>query len=119
MHFHDSCRRDKDDVPSVRRQGLCGACWAYSVVSNIESILAIKNGSRVLLSTQQMIDCAANGNNGCGGGDTCELLEWLKMEKVKIETEDEYPAMYERAASCKADPDPKVYYQIADYSCKR
>lgn len=113
------CRRDSDSVPAVRRQGLCGACWAYSVITNIEAMLAISNGTKALLSTQQMIDCATYGNNGCGGGDICDLLEWLKTENVRIETESEYPALDERSDTCKADPNAAEYYQIADFSCSR
>lgn len=113
------CRRDKGYIPAVRRQGMCGACWAYSVITNIEAMLAKDNGTTVLLSTQQMIDCAENGNRGCIGGDTCELLDWLSAENVKIETELEYPALDAQRDSCKSDPNPTEYYQITGFSCSR
>lgn len=38
-----------------------------------------------------MIDCARNENSGCGGGDSCLLLEWMVQNKVNIRTEKEYP----------------------------
>lgn len=112
-------RRDKNYVPSVRKQGLCGACWAYSIISNIESQLAIQNVTQASLSIQQMIDCAKDGNTGCSGGNACDLLEWLTANKVKIETESEYPMLEEGSGDCKADPNPKEFYQIVDFKCFR
>lgn len=75
----------------VRLQGGCGACYAYAVIEMIEANLAIHQNSTKTLSIQQMIDCAENGNNGCEGGDSCLLLEWLTQNKIKILTEKEYP----------------------------
>lgn len=84
-------RRERGVVTEVRNQGLCGACWAHSVIETIESMLAIeRNSSAIDLSVQQMVDCAAN-NNGCLGGDTCNLLEWLVRKNVSIHTMGEYP----------------------------
>ncbi len=70
---------------------MCGACWAHSVIETVESMSAIeRNSSTIDLSVQQMVDCAAN-NNGCLGGDTCNLLEWLVKENVVIQTMKDYP----------------------------
>lgn len=49
------------------------------------------NSSVVELSVQQMIDCAENNNNGCLGGDTCNVLQWLVQKNVSIQTMKEYP----------------------------
>lgn len=49
------------------------------------------NSSTIDLSVQQMIDCAANNNRGCNGGDTCNLLQWLVQEKISIQTMAAYP----------------------------
>lgn len=92
-------RRERGVVSEVRNQGLCGACWAHSVIETIESMLAIERNSSVIdLSVQQMVDCAAN-NNGCLGGDTCNLLEWLVSKKISIYTMEEYP-MNDVEAQC-------------------
>lgn len=98
---------------------MCGACWAYSVISNIESMIAKKNKTKVTLSTQQMIDCAGNGNNGCYGGDTCSLLSWLTSNNVNIETENEYPTKYEENSTCSARDNQSEYYRVSDFSCTR
>lgn len=112
-------RRGQGFVPAVRKQGSCGACWAYSVVSNIESALAINNQTKVTLSTQQMVDCAQNGNKGCGGGDTCLLLEWLKNDSIKIETESQYPMTEDKNSICSANDNLTEFYNIVDFSCDR
>ncbi|XP_037038649.1 cathepsin O-like [Bradysia coprophila] len=84
--------REHGVVSRVRNQGLCGACWAHSVIETVESMAAIESNSSVIeLSVQQMVDCAENNNNGCQGGDTCNVLEWLVQKNISIQTMKEYP----------------------------
>lgn len=66
-----------------------------------------------------MIDCARNGNFGCKGGDTCQLLEWLKFNKVQIETEDEYPVENETNSTCRAKSNQVKYFTVADFTCDK
>lgn len=83
--------REKGFVTPVRSQGTCGACWAFSTIEVAETMFAIKNGTLISLSVQEMIDCAGNSNFGCNGGDICSLLMWLTSTKVKIQRESQYP----------------------------
>uniref|UniRef100_A0A182PUY7 Tryptophan 2,3-dioxygenase n=1 Tax=Anopheles epiroticus TaxID=199890 RepID=A0A182PUY7_9DIPT len=78
--------RDQGVISSVKNQGSCGACWAISVVDTIAALAAIKRNDRKLtdLCHERVVRCAANGNNGCDGGDTCRLLEWLAEESYRI-----------------------------------
>ena len=39
----------------------------------------------------KFIDCARNGNMGCDGGDTCNLLQWIIDNNVSIKEEQDYP----------------------------
>ena len=74
-------------VTPVKSQGSCGACWAFTSASVLESMISIKNSyasgsyvAPVRLSEQQLIDCTAvtspnwalfkktYGNNGCKSG---------------------------------------------------
>lgn len=82
---------------------MCGACWAHSVIETIESMAVIQNSTTSVpnLSVQQMIDCSKN-NHGCEGGDTCNLLQWLLMEDINIESMEKYPSSDEKS-TCKIE----------------
>jgi len=61
--------RSKNCVAAVKNQGNCGSCYAFSSVSTMETAYAIKHGSIIPLSEQQIVDCSIkNGNSGCNGG---------------------------------------------------
>lgn len=77
-------------VTPVKDQGTCGSCWSFSTTGSIESAYWIQNGSEILMSEQQLIDCSVDyGNNGCSGG----LVEYgyHYATDVPLETEDQYP----------------------------
>jgi C1A family cysteine protease len=61
--------RKKGVVTAVKDQGMCGSCWAFSMVGAAESAGAIATGKLVSLSEQQVVDCSKNHNLGCNGGD--------------------------------------------------
>ncbi|XP_067124865.1 cathepsin O-like [Centruroides vittatus] len=109
--------RKRGIVTPVKSQKECGACWAFSTVETLESMNALKTGELVELSVQQVIDCATGTNRGCDGGDTCEALDWMYENKVKILTEKQYP-LTDKEDNCKAIR-PKEGVELKfNYTCE-
>lgn len=109
--------REKGVITEVNNQKLCGACWAFSTVENMESMYAIKHGQLKQLSVQQLIDCARYNNDGCDGGDSCNLLHWLKDFNVTVYDENEYP-MHWQNEPCKTLNNSKGV-QVDKFACQR
>ncbi|CAF1438778.1 unnamed protein product [Adineta steineri] len=83
--------RNQNVVEAVKDQGGCGACWAFSAVGSIESAYAIKTGTLVSLSEQQLVDCSGGQRNyGCGGGTMDHAFVYV-ITASGIETESSYP----------------------------
>lgn len=61
----------KGKVSSVKNQGQCGSCWAFSAVGSLEAAHAIYGQDKEVqsLSTQELVDCSREyKNEGCNGG---------------------------------------------------
>ncbi len=61
----------------VRDQGDCGSCYAFAAVAVIEGRYAIKKGSKVQLSEQQIVDCSPE-DFGCDGGLPSKSMNYIK-----------------------------------------
>lgn len=87
-------------VSPVKNQGKCGSCWTFSSTGCLESHLKLKHGKMVLLSEQNLLDCAgAFDNHGCNGGLPSHAFEYVHYNGG-IDTEESYP--YEaKAGKCK------------------
>jgi hypothetical protein len=62
---------------SVKDQGRCGSCWAFSAVEQIESDAMRTLGETKVLSTQQVISCDKR-DGGCNGGNTETAYSYLE-----------------------------------------
>lgn len=69
--------REKNVVGSVKEQGDCGGCWAFTAASVVESQYAIANNKVFNLSVEQLLDCDFS-NRGCEGGATSYAFSYIK-----------------------------------------
>eukprot|EP00271_Cylindrocystis_brebissonii_P014717 TRINITY_DN36195_c0_g1_i1.p1 TRINITY_DN36195_c0_g1~~TRINITY_DN36195_c0_g1_i1.p1 ORF type:complete len:357 (-),score=83.92 TRINITY_DN36195_c0_g1_i1:1083-2153(-) len=83
--------REDGIVSAVKSQGSCGSCWTFSTTGALEAAHAQATGKMVLLSEQQLVDCAGGFNNfGCMGGLPSQAYEYIHYNGG-IDTEDAYP----------------------------
>jgi C1A family cysteine protease len=86
--------RTKNAVTPVKNQKQCGSCWSFSTTGALEGIYAIKRGTLVSYSEQQLVDCdyirAGGTSLGCNGGDMKSAMEWIGKNNGLC-TESAYP----------------------------
>jgi C1A family cysteine protease len=99
----------------VKNQGQCGSCWAFSATEQIESDTMRTLDTTLILSPEQIVQCATAAY-GCNGGWTEVAYSYVK-KTGGLELEDDYPYTSPPTGKCNSDADDfKVtvvkFYQV-------
>jgi hypothetical protein len=78
VRIDDSDWRAKGAVTSVKDQGRCGSCWAFSATAQIEGEAFIKGKPLIDLAVQEIVSCDKK-SSGCSGGDPATGFDYVKQ----------------------------------------
>jgi len=96
--------RSRGAVSSVKDQGQCGSCWAFSATGCAESAWFLSTGQKVDLAEQELVECATGRpyfNLGCNGGNIDSAFEYLIANGQTAE--ENYPYEATDSHACSAD----------------
>ncbi|CAD8100346.1 unnamed protein product [Paramecium sonneborni] len=78
---------------TVKNQGNCGSCWAFSAAAAIEAGFTHKKKEKVNISEQEFVDCTTEKlgyeSAGCNGGWMNDAFDYTV--NYGVATEEEYP----------------------------
>src|SRR5690606_18271938 len=96
--------RDINGVASIKDQGACGSCWAFSAAAALESNYALKNSELIDLSEQGILGCSGAGSCLYGGWYT-DVFSWLMDDATaSVTKESEFP--YQGIDVCQTETIP-------------
>ncbi|XP_065665108.1 uncharacterized protein LOC100201231 isoform X3 [Hydra vulgaris] len=78
--------REFGAVTSVKGQGICSGCYAFTAAGAAEGGWFRKTGKLIEVSSQQLVDCSwGYGNHGCKGGHYASALSWIFTHGVSTD----------------------------------
>ncbi|KAL7464824.1 hypothetical protein ACHAXS_005149 [Conticribra weissflogii] len=92
-------------VGPIKDQGICGSCWAFSLVSALESHWFIHNSQSVTIGEQFVIDCAwTDYTQACDGGESgVAAKQLLRAFQGRVPTRDVYGGYLSVDGKCYVD----------------
>ncbi|KAF2070480.1 hypothetical protein CYY_008205 [Polysphondylium violaceum] len=87
-------------VSSVKDQGGCGSCYAFSAVGALESQYFRINQRMLDFSEQELVDCSSiYGNSGCRGGWMHNCFRYIQNYGISLESSYPYE---DKVSQCRA-----------------
>lgn len=83
----------------VRNQGRCASCWAFAALGAWEGVYALRYGTAVDLSEQQVLVCTG-GSNTCSGGFWGDVLTLMSSTQIGAEGASPYTG---KGGKCRRD----------------
>jgi hypothetical protein len=120
-HVPPTTAQDQDFTnmwTTVKNQGQCGSCWAFSATAAFEARFALNSGSKTvstLFAEQELVDCDTQ-SAGCNGGWMDYAFEYLEANGFCTGAQYPYTARdgkCQAAAKCGSGPKDKAYTDIA------
>lgn len=88
VHFDWRNVNESDYMTSVKDQGLCGSCWAFTAVGTVEAQYNIFwdwPNYDIDLSEENLISCSGGGGD-CSGGSHSSALDYIKDPGITDES---------------------------------
>lgn len=83
--------REMGGVSTIKSQGPCGSCWAFTALGVLESQILIDTGVEYDFSEQQLLECTPNCY-GCYGGATELAFTYMQWQPIRLEADYPYIA---------------------------
>ena len=109
--------RDKNKVTSVKDQGQCGSCWAFSAIGTMEGAWFKKSGNLVSLSEQDIVDCVTSCY-GCGGGWPYKAIDWVLNHSSSNLTRHNNSYSSNDTNNSGVDTESSYPYEAEDDTCR-
>lgn len=100
-------RHGKNWMTSVKNQGSCGACWAFSAIGTVEAYANLYYNKLIglNLSEEELISCSGSG---CGGGSASTGLSYIKNNGIVSESCFPYTAYEQNCDNKCSAPNEQV-----------
>ena len=81
----------RQQMSPIRDQGSCASCYSFGSVGALEGRMNVDNNYKFDFSEQQVVSCSQDyGNNGCGGGISYDVYNYIVDNNLAYEVDYPY-----------------------------